>query len=548
MKLPLRKAVHWRSHLALVFRIYLKVGLCHTCSKVILGLWKTWRMLHVLRHIPWSRNPHHPILGYLPAQMANIKRLHHWRDEITSGLPISKKIGPLWDPDFVTVLVRGPQGVKHFLKDQFDRYTKTDVTRDWFWNHLCKWIGAGIFVVKHGIGAEDGGKSWTQQRKIAANIFSRSNFNTLMFTTFVDKANCMKNILQSGQKTDMQQHFFNFTMDSIMKIFFGEESDILSGKSNVYGTAFDTAHRCFFKYSVMSFSFISFARLLPWPFGGLDGGCAWLHRHCSPTFWQLKQSISILDRESEKIIAKCRADPRLPDRTDLLALFMRAVDREGLPARQSSRYLRDVVLNMVIAGRDTTACTLSWMFFILGTHPELQCCVQNEIDKCLPAGTEPSLKLLHHTNMPMLHALVYETLRMYPPVPFDAKEAQCDDAFPDGSEVPMHVKVHFMPWTMGRDPKVYAEPEKVKLERWIPFTQPAPHEFPVFQAGPRICLGMDMAIFETKVLASILLRDFSFMIAEGEEDNAHYSQTLTMSVCNSKDQDSHNLWLIPSRR
>lgn len=546
--MPLPEVVRRRSRLVLALRIYIRLGLCQMAAKIVLGLLKTWRMMRVLRDIPFSRVPLHPVLGGIPSFIAEKRRMHHARDENTRGLPMAKSHGPIWDPDGVLVIVRDPEGIKHFLKDAFDKYTKLDLRRDWVWNHLCKFLGRGIFVAKHGLGANDGGKLWLQQRKVAANIFSRSNFNSLMLWTFVAKAHRLKSTLESGQKTDMQLHFFNFTMDSIMTIFFGEESDILGGQSNRYGKAFDTAHRCFFDYSLSSIAYLSIARLLPWPFGGLDGVCAWLHRYCSPLYRQFKQNISVLDSESANIIAKCRADPRLPQRTDLLALFMRALDQEGLSLKQSSRYLRDTVLNMVIAGRDTTACTLSWMFFILGTHPELQSKVQGEIDRCMPTGTEPTLKLLHHANMPLLHALLYETLRLYPPVPFNVKESQCDDVFPDGSRVPKHAKVLYVPWSMGRDANMYEQPEKVMLERWIPFTQPAPHEFPVFQAGPRICLGMDMAIFEAKVLASMLLQDFSFKIVAGEEEKIHYSQTITMSVCNSKQQDSHNLWLIPERR
>jgi len=57
-----------------------------------------------------------------------------------------------------------------------------------------------------------------------------------------------------------------------------------------------------------------------------------------------------------------------------------------------------------------------------------------------------------------------------------------------------------------------------------------------------------MAIFETKVLTSMLLQDFTFTLAPGEKDKIHYSLMITMSVCNSKEQDSHNLWLIPQKR
>jgi hypothetical protein len=70
----------------------------------------------------------------------------------------------------------------------------------------------------------------------------------------------------------------------------------------------------------------------------------------------------------------------------------------------------------------------------------------------------------------------------------------------------------------------------------------------LLQAGPRVCLGEQMAIFETKILVATLLQRFTFDLQEGEADKIHYSGGLTMSLCNSKEQDSHELLLIPKKR
>jgi cytochrome P450 len=333
-----------------------------------------------------------------------------------------------------------------------------------------------------------------------------------------------------------------------MKIFFGEDGNTIAGKPNAFGAAFDEAHRCFFQYFLTSLPFLQLSEFFPWPFGGKDGLLIWWHGRLSRVYQQFVSSVAELDSESKRIIEKCRADPALATRKDLLALFLQAAERDGSPACQSTQYLRDVVLNFVIAGRDTTACALSWMFYILSTHPEIQRRVLDEVDRCAPLGTEPTLSQLHHSNMPLLHALLYEALRLYPPVPLDIKEASEDLTLPDGSRLPKSCRIMYMPWSMGRDPELYPKPEEVQLERWIPFKQPQPHEFPVFQAGPRICLGMDMAIFEAKLVACMLLQEFSFTLLPGEEEKIHYSPTVTMSICNSKEQDSHNLWLVPHLR
>ena len=93
--------------------------------------------------------------------------------------------------------------------------------------------------------------------------------------------------------------------------------------------------------------------------------------------------MSTLTRESLRVIgerrAAARADPAaFAKQKDLLALFLGGVNEQGKP--YSDKELRDVVLNFVIAGRDTTACTLTWCLFILATHPEVQAKLQTEVD------------------------------------------------------------------------------------------------------------------------------------------------------------------------
>lgn len=189
------------------------------------------------------------------------------------------------------------------------------------------------------------------------------------------------------------------------------------------------------------------------------------------------------------------------------------------------------------------------MLYILATHPDIQAQLCEEVDKCLGSG-EATFETVDKNKMPYLHGVLYETLRLYPPVPFDFKEAQQDDVLPNGVKVGKGTMMCFLPYAMGRDPATYPEPEKVKLERWIPFTNPGPHEFPVFQAGPRICLGMDMALFEAKVAASMLLKQYTFSMAPGEAEKISYGRKLTMTVCNDKgqEQESEQLWLIPHKR
>jgi cytochrome P450 len=549
--------------LSKILLAYSSASLVQVLFRVLRGWLKKRRMLKMLTWCPRAKYTD-GIMGSAPDALANLPRRHDWFGEITAGMSISySEFGPKFDPHNLNILVKDPRIIKHFLKDEFGNYTKAPSDRDILFGHLRKWLGdSGIFTARHGSDASDGGQSWMRQRKVASAIFSRGNFNSNMNSVFVSKGDRFCEVLQpfatEGQAVDMQAKFFQFTMDSIMQIFFGERADTLGGQVNTYATAYDTAHRSLMEYFMTSVPQLAMSKMLPFPFGGFDGLAHKIHRASNPLYQEFLQSLTVLHNESRRIIEHCKADPSIANRTDLLALFIQAGLKDTSPDRAGfhTDWLRDVVLNFVIAGRDTTACTLSWMFYILATHPDIQRKVQEEIDaKFGSLQRKPLIQDVSASELPYLNGLLYETLRLYPPVPLDGKEASQDDVLPDGQKIPKHSTLLFMVYLMGRDPEVYPEPEVVKPERWIPFKEPSPFEFPVFQAGPRICLGMNMALFEAKICAAMLLQEYSFSMAPGEAEKITYLPTaLTMSLCNSKQAsgentfDTHNLWLIPHLR
>jgi len=534
----------WVNPRRLFFKLLKLYGLGVIC-KMFLGCWRRRRMMRMLSDVPSINLPWNPINGNIKAFASRMHDLHDMRVEATRGMPVCKVDFGFFATD-VSVLISKPEAVLHILKDSFNKYSKPLPQNDFFLRMLLEFIGYGIFSVPHGIIAADNGAAWKSQRKIAAGIFTKNNFNFGMHEVFVRKAKRLRTLLPDGRATDMQDQFFHYTLDSINQIFFGQESDTIAGSTNVYGDAFDGAHRSMMRFFFSTLTVKTLLDLLPWPLGGLNGLGMTVWKWRSEPYAEFRRHIRTLDVESAVLIEKVRQDKDIASRSDLIALYLQAAARESVP--RSDKFLRDTILNFVIAGRDTTACLLTWMFYELATNPEIQHQVTAEIDEKLPNGTDPTLKLVHHSETPLLHALLYETLRLHPPVPVDGKTAACDDVWADGTHIPKGTKVNFQVYTMGRNPDVYEDPLRVKLERWVPFKAPSPHEFPVFQAGPRICLGMDMAIYEAKVLAAMLLQQFSFTLLEGEAEKIHYSNMLTMSLCNSKDQDSHNLWLIPHRR
>jgi cytochrome P450 len=264
----------------------------------------------------------------------------------------------------------------------------------------------------------------------------------------------------------MQKMFFAFTMDSIMHIFFGRKTETMQGEADVYATAFDEAHRHLIEYSLTSVPIFVLSAFLPYPFGYLrlrPGGLAidvlrMFHRNSKP----FHDNVDILSKESSKIIQNRKKDPNLSESNDLLALFMRT-DMQP-PDEESSRpytekQLRDIVLSFIIAGRDTTACLLTWLFYMLSQNKDVEHQLLEEIDRVLEgkqatrentAANRTGKCEYDGSQMPYLNGVVYEALRLYPPVPEDIKICvEEDPRFPDGKggtfTVPEGTRMVFMP-------------------------------------------------------------------------------------------------------
>ncbi|GMN43034.1 hypothetical protein TIFTF001_012237 [Ficus carica] len=226
---------------------------------------------------------------------------------------------------------------------------------------------------------------------------------------------------------------------------------------------------------------------------------------------------------------------------DILSRFL--MESEKNPEEMTDLYLRDIILNFMIAGKDTSANTLSWFFYMLCKNPLVQEKVAQEvrdviggkaednkanIDDVVAAITDATLDQMHY-----LHAAMTETLRLFPAVPVDGRCADVDDILPDGFKVKKGDGVYYMAYAMGRMPYIWGEdaPE-FRPERWLKdgiFQPESPFKFIAFHAGPRICLGKDFAYRQMKILSIALLSFFRFKLAD-ETKPVNYKTMFTLHI------------------
>uniref|UniRef100_A0A0G4HDI5 Cytochrome P450 n=1 Tax=Chromera velia CCMP2878 TaxID=1169474 RepID=A0A0G4HDI5_9ALVE len=201
-----------------------------------------------------------------------------------------------------------------------------------------------------------------------------------------------------------------------------------------------------------------------------------------------------------------------PPRRDFLSLFMAA------DPHMSDKQLRDMVLNFLIAGKDTMSQALSWALYELMQHPEDVQRAREEVRSAMrEAGGELDFQATR-SKLPFVTAVIHETLRLHPSVPRILKRALGDDTLPDGTFVPAGSIAVVCAHTMGRLASVWGEDaKKFRPSRWLEFEKlPPSHKFVAFQAGPRECLGRHMAMLEMTVALASLLDHFDFLPAEEE--------------------------------
>jgi len=214
-------------------------------------------------------------------------------------------------------------------------------------------------------------------------------------------------------------------------------------------------------------------------------------------------------------------------RVDLLSKFLSAKSNDG-KLEFDDQYLLDVLKNFLIAGRDTTAVCLSWTFYLLTQHPDVERKVLDEIHTVV--GENPEDITYENLNkLKYMRQVIDESLRLYPPVPYDERTTVNEDILPSGYVIPANTTVVYSAYAAHRLHDYYKDPTTFNPDRWTTDSI-KPFSFVAFHGGPRICLGQNMAYQEVKVAMCTILQRFTFERADNSP--VTYKLSLTMPIKN----------------
>lgn len=200
--------------------------------------------------------------------------------------------------------------------------------------------------------------------------------------------------------------------------------------------------------------------------------------------------------------------------SDLLSRFIAATDEDG--SHMTPQQLRDETITMFFAGHETTALTLSWTWYLLSQNHAAEARLHEELSRVL-AGRTPRPE--DAESLPYLMAVIYESLRLYPPAFVLGSRTANEPVELGGYSLPAGTTVLMSPWVMHRDARYFTEPLAFRPERWLDglITRLPPYAYFPFGGGPRRCIGQGFAMMEALLVTATLAQRFRFELQQNQE-------------------------------
>jgi cytochrome P450 len=230
--------------------------------------------------------------------------------------------------------------------------------------------------------------------------------------------------------------------------------------------------------------------------------------------WRLRPEVRRIHAVLDRLVAEVLARPGPP----CLLLAMAEAHRAQHGQPMSPEGFRNEAATLFLAGHETTAATLAWAWYLLSQSPATAARLRAEARAVLGEGGRAA----GHADLPALpyaRAVVEETLRLYPPIPMLAREAQ-RQAVVAGHRIPRGGIVMAVPWLLHRHRRLWTRPDHFAPERFLPggSAEGRPrHAFIPFSLGPRVCTGAAFALAEATIVLASLARRFAPALAPGAQ-------------------------------
>ncbi|KAL1318933.1 hypothetical protein HN51_071211 [Arachis hypogaea] len=474
-----------------------------------------------------------PILGMLPKLLWNLYRIH---DFITDILKQHGRTGEFMGPWFTNMnylVTSDPMNVHHIKSKSFDNYVKGSEFREIF-----QVFGLGIFTTDS--------ETWRYHRSLLLSLFKNRKFEMFLEKTTKKKVECsliptLEDVRQHEIEVDLQDVFNRFTFDNICSIVLGYDPNCLSIEFPQVACekAFNEAEESIFYRHVVPKSVWKLLECLQ------IGQEKKMSEACK-VFDQFIYSCTASKREELRKYNKSQRDEAQVDLLSVLMMMREEEEEKGQGQSQSQsqtllvnddKFLRDSAFNLFVAGRDTITSALTWFFWLVATNPLVETKILDEIKENFGSNNDEMkhkvLGIEEVKKLVYLHGALCESLRLFPPIPFERKQPIKSDILPSGHHVNPNTMILLSLYAMGRYEEIWGKDcLEFKPERWISekggIIHVPSYKFISFNAGPRTCLGKDLSFMQIKMVAASILCNYHIHVVEGHQAIPNHSIVLLM--------------------
>lgn len=219
----------------------------------------------------------------------------------------------------------------------------------------------------------------------------------------------------------------------------------------------------------------------------------------------LVRNIATIDRIVLGVVAQSRQ--RRSDKRDLLSLLLSGRDEETGVGMDDCQ-LRDELVSQFVAGTDTTAVAMTWLWHVLDEHPDVNEKLRAEIDGVL-ASRSPTFEDL--AKLTYTKAVIQETMRLYPVGWIIPRVAEKEDVI-DGFTIPQGATVLMSEYVTHRSPKYWEHPTEFDPNRFDPAISAKRPRFAYFPfgGGPRQCIGAQLAMMMMQTMVALMVPRMRF--------------------------------------
>jgi len=387
--------------------------------------------------------------------------------------------------------LRHPDHIEHVLVAGHDRYVKAAHYR-----LLAAVTGEGLLTNE--------GESWAHQRRLIQPLLGRRQLEGLgTHMTAAATAHMEKwDALEEGVRIDVSEAMTELTLDVVGRALFGTTlADTADRLRPAVGMGMDTAVGAARLQSVLT---------LPKWFIDLAGRVVFRAPVLPRSVGRIQVAMRTIDGVVREIIA-ARHGQGSDDEGDMVGLLLGARDVDGRAMTETQ--VRDELVTFMLAGHETTANALSWLWYLLSQHPDARRRLHAEVDAVVGARQPNALDA---EALPWTKACVLEALRLYPPAWILEREAIADDEI-DGRRITPKTTVHLAVYAVHRDERWWPNPECFEPERFLGNADPTRPRgaYLPFGAGRRVCVGQSFALLEATLIAAAVAQRYELELVEG---------------------------------